>query len=123
MMTLTEERANRPIISNYTPGKMIIGENSYDHNLLITPSGKVLTWSVQHINDLEAMHCQEMIAYQPEIVIIGTGQTHQLPNLSIIHYFSNHRIGIEIMSTSAACRTYNILALEDRHVLAGFIIS
>jgi uncharacterized protein len=122
-MTLTEEHANRPIISSYTDGKISIGENAYQTSLLITPAGKVSTWSVEKLDQLTEKNCLEIIAYKPEIVIIGTGTTHQLPSLSIIHYFTNHQIGIEIMSTSAACRTYNVLALEDRNVLAALIIS
>ncbi|MFB0916174.1 MAG: MTH938/NDUFAF3 family protein, partial [Burkholderiaceae bacterium] len=31
-------------------------------------------------------------------------------------------IGIETMDTLAACRTYNVLASEDRHVIAALII-
>lgn len=122
-MTLTEEHANRPLISSYTDGKIGIGENTYQTSLLITPAGKVMTWPVKKLDQLIEEHCKEIVAYQPEIVIIGTGATHQLPNLSIIHYFTNHHIGIEIMSTNAACRTYNVLALEDRNVLAALIIS
>lgn len=121
-MTLTEEKSERPIISSYVPGKISIGENSYETSLLITPAGEVLNWPILHLEELQEAHYREIVAYQPEIVIIGTGEIHQLPSLSIIHYFSNHDIGIEIMSTNAACRTYNVLALEGRNVLAGFII-
>ncbi|MDO5087645.1 MAG: MTH938/NDUFAF3 family protein, partial [Comamonadaceae bacterium] len=32
------------------------------------------------------------------------------------------RIGLETMSTPAACRTYNILAGEGRRVLAALLI-
>ncbi len=122
-MTLTEEHTKRPIIFSYTPGTICLGENPYQTSIILTPAGEVITWPVQHLDELTEEHCKELIAYQPEIVIIGTGAVHQLPNLAIIHYFANHRIGIEIMSTSAACRTYNVLALEDRNILAGLIIS
>ncbi len=32
------------------------------------------------------------------------------------------RTGVETMDTAAACRTYNILAGEGRHVLAALLI-
>jgi uncharacterized protein len=32
-------------------------------------------------------------------------------------------IGIEVMTTAAACRTYNILAAEDRPVAAALFVS
>jgi len=34
----------------------------------------------------------------------------------------NQRIGVETMDTPAACRTYNILAGEGRHVVGAFLI-
>lgn len=122
-MTLTEEHHQNLVISSYTPGNINIGENSYQTSLLITPAGKILTWTVQHLNEFTEVHCQEIIDYHPEVVIVGTGAEHQLPDLNIIYSFANHKIGIEMMSTAAACRTYNVLALEGRNVMAALIIS
>jgi uncharacterized protein len=31
-------------------------------------------------------------------------------------------IGVEVMDTAAACRTYNILMVEGRRVLAAFLL-
>ncbi len=121
-MNLTEERSKQLTISRYVPGEINIGENSYQSSLLITPSGQILTWPLQDLDDFTEAHCQEMITHHPDVVIVGTGTDHRLPNLQIIHYFTGHRIGIEMMSTEAACRTYNILALEGRHVMAALII-
>ncbi|HEB92517.1 MAG TPA: hypothetical protein ENI94_03435 [Gammaproteobacteria bacterium] len=36
---------------------------------------------------------------------------------------SSQQIGVEVMDTAAACRTYNILMNEGRNVVAGLIIS
>jgi uncharacterized protein len=122
-MTLTEEHHQNLVISRYTPGTIDIGENSYHSSLLITPAGKILTWAVQHLDEFTEACCQKIIDYHPEVVIVGTGTHHQLPNLAIIHSFTNHKIGIEMMSTAAACRTYNVLAVEGRNVMAALIIS
>jgi uncharacterized protein len=34
----------------------------------------------------------------------------------------DHRIGLEVMGTAAACRTYNILMSEGRHVAAALFM-
>jgi len=121
-MNLTEDLTERTLISSYTAESICIGETTYHSSILILPSGEVLTWPVQQLEDIQEEHCQTIIQHQPEMIIIGTGQKHQLPNLDLIRHFANHKMGIEVMSTPAACRTYNVLALENRHVAAGLIL-
>jgi uncharacterized protein len=40
----------------------------------------------------------------------------------LLRTLMTRRIGIETMDTVAACRTYNILAGEGRHVVAALLI-
>lgn len=56
-----------------------------------------------------------------EILILGTGKTHQFPPAEIRKLFIKHHIALETMETGAACRTYNILVSEDRRVAAAII--
>lgn len=121
-MTLTEDQTERPLISHCDSAVITIQEIHYTSSLLILPSGKIIAWPVQCLEDMTTEQCQAIVQYHPEIVIIGTGALHQLPHLAIIHHFANHKIGVEIMSNSAACRTYNVLALEGRMVVAGLML-
>ena len=54
----------------------------------------------------------------PEILILGTGATQVFPDSSLYAELASRRIGLEVMSTPAACRTYNILRSEGRIVAA-----
>jgi uncharacterized protein len=36
--------------------------------------------------------------------------------------FLRKGVGVEVMDNAAAARTYNLLASEGRHVVAGFIL-
>lgn len=121
-MTLTEDLTEKPLISEYTTEAFRFKETLYPHNILILPSGEVLPWAVQDLAHMSVEDCKKIMQYKPEIVIIGTGALHQLPDLSIVRYFSDYNRGVEIMNTSAACRTYNVLALEGRLVVAGLIL-
>ncbi len=56
-----------------------------------------------------------------EILLLGTGETQQFPSLEIRKYFIEQQIALEVMDSRAACRTYNILASEDRKVAAAII--
>lgn len=58
----------------------------------------------------------------PEVVLIGTGQTQKLLAPHITSELLGHRIGVEVMDTQAAARTYNILMSEGRKVVAALLI-
>lgn len=121
-MTLTEDHTTSTLITEYTPEFIRIQEKMYESSILITPTEKILPWPVRHLDELTQQLCEEMIQYRPEIVIIGTGEKHLFPDLDIIRFFDNYHMGIEMMSTSAACRTYNVLLLEGRKIIAGLIL-
>jgi uncharacterized protein len=52
------------------------------------------------------------------MVIFGSGSKLKFPSPDLQRALMAARIGLETMDTLAACRTYNILAGEGRHVLA-----
>lgn len=57
-----------------------------------------------------------------EVVLIGTGATQQLLPPAVISQLLAIRIGVEVMDTQAAARTYNILMSEGRRVVAALLI-
>ncbi|MBV6274168.1 hypothetical protein KVP09_14795 [Alcaligenaceae bacterium CGII-47] len=61
---------------------------------------------------------EELPADAPEVILIGTGSTQIFLPVTITQPLMALGIGIEIMNTHAAARTYNILMSEDRRVLA-----
>lgn len=61
----------------------------------------------EHLNALDLM--------SPEIIIVGTGANQQFPKPQQ----ANSERAIEFMDTGSACRVFNILATEDRLVLAA----
>lgn len=91
-------------------------------SFIITPNDRVEDWSVPNIQSLQANDCDALLAHQPEVLILGTGQQQHFPEPSILKPFIQQNIGVEIMNTSAACRTFNILVGEGRHVVAGIIL-
>jgi uncharacterized protein len=54
--------------------------------------------------------------------VIGTGNTLHFPDPRYTAGFLTQGIGVEVMDTHAACRTYNILLSEDRNVVAALLI-
>jgi uncharacterized protein len=88
---------------------------------IVTPK-KVLKWSPRSADSLEAEHLADIVDEEPEIVIIGTGKHSNWPPASIIRFFTARGIGVEIMDTAAACRTYNILMYEGRKVVVALMM-
>ena len=58
-----------------------------------------------------------------EIILLGTGKTLRFPPREVLKSFFQAGIGLEVMDTQAACRTYNILAGEGRYIAAALIIA
>lgn len=70
---------------------------------------------------LEIAHFDWLCQQQAEIILLGTGSTFRFPHPSLTRPLIEARIGLEVMDTGAACRTYNILAGEGRKVLAAIL--
>jgi uncharacterized protein len=51
-----------------------------------------------------------------QFLLLGTGQTQVFPSLAVRNAFMEAGIGFDIMTTGAACRTYNVLLAEGRPV-------
>lgn len=111
-MPLTENPADQPlVIQSYQEGQLKINGQLYTENLVLTPDYQILPWDGQDPNLL--------IQGNPELVLIGTGKDHVfLPAQQLIYFYSKG-IGVEVMSTAAAVRTYTILSSEGRKIAAG----
>lgn len=59
---------------------------------------------------------------QIEVVLIGTGPKQIFLPAAVTSELLALRIGVEVMDTPAAARTYNILMSEGRRVVAALII-
>ena len=59
---------------------------------------------------------------QIEVLLIGTGAKQQFLHPRLTHFLLTARVGVEVMDSQAAARTYNILMSEGRHVIAALII-
>ena len=57
----------------------------------------------------------------PRILVVGCGPRFVAPPAGLAAALRRHEIGLEWMDTGAACRTFNILLLEDRPVAAALI--
>jgi uncharacterized protein len=88
---------------------------------IVTPR-KILKWPPASADSLAAEHLADIVREEPEIVIIGTGKRSTWPSASVTRALTARGIGVEIMDTAAACRTYNILMYEGRKVVVALMM-
>ena len=99
-----------------------IGETEYRQNVIVTPDAVATGWAPGGFAALTALDFASLLSYTPEIVLLGTGLAQRFPHPRLTAALTDARVGVEVMDTRAACRTFNILIAEDRRVVAALIV-
>ena len=109
-------------ISGYENGAILVNGSAKTSSFIISLEQLIDDWAPAHIDELSTHHMQPLLQLQPELVLIGTGEILKFPAIEHYACLIQQNIGVEIMDSAAACRTYNILLGEGRKVAAGIII-
>lgn len=112
--------AGNNLFTGYGAGYVEINKTRFDGAQLVSPSERH-DWQLAEFGQLEAAHFERILALQPEVVLLGTGDKLRFPHPRLYASLTNAGIGVEIMDTAAACRTYNILMQEGRAVVAALL--
>jgi len=109
-------------IDAYGNGGFRFAGMSHRGSLLCLPSG-IYAWDVSRIEDLAPEHLAAALAEKGAIgfLLLGTGRTLTHPAPGVRTAFAEAGIGLEVMDTGAACRTYNVLLAEQRQLAAALI--
>jgi len=108
-------------ITAYDAGMIEINAQQHSGSLFFMPSSEVRKWSVPSADQLTADDLEQLLSETPEIVLLGTGSRQTFFRPEVLAPLVNAGIGHEVMSTPAACRTYNILMAEGRLVMAALL--
>jgi uncharacterized protein len=103
-------------------GTAQVREITLTRSFIITREQLLENWPPQRLQELTSQDLQTIIDFDPELVILGTGRLQQFPAPALTELLLTKGIGVEIMDTAAACRTYNFLMHEGRHVVAALIL-
>jgi uncharacterized protein len=98
-----------------------INQKIYSNSVIVMPDS-LTDWEPTNVDNLKIAHFEILVKLEPELIILGTGQTIHFPSAELLSPLIQKGIGIEIMDTAAACRTYTILASEGRKVAAALLI-
>ena len=115
----TQETLN--LFTRYGAGFVEVNKTPYTHPLLMM--GEQLTpWAVAGFDALTPEDFAALLAHAPELVLFGSGDRLRFPHPRLLAALTNQGIGVEVMDTPAACRTYNFLMAEGRRVLAVLLV-
>jgi uncharacterized protein len=105
-------------------GEDFVSVNGQRHSvsLIVLRDRLIVPWEPASFDQIRAEHVASVAPLGCDIVILGTGPTQRFPSAPVMAPLIEARIGFEVMSTQAACRTYNILAAEDRKVAAVLVL-
>lgn|SRR3990167_1236915 len=109
-------------IRAYQPGSITVNDKILSNSIIVTPTQLVEDWPPASIQDITAASLALIIEIRPDILLIGTGTNIVFIPADIYGHLINLGIGVELMDTSAACRTYNALSAENRNVAAALLI-
>lgn len=110
--------AGRNTVSGYDRGEIRVESRRYTRSLILAPERIIADWPPQRLDELRPEHLEAVFELAPEIVLIGTGARLTFPGQAVRQWFTERGIGLEVMDTAAACRTYNVIAMEGRPVAA-----
>lgn len=122
-MKFTRELSgNVNVVRAYRPGSVSIGEHTVSQSCLFNANQLLADWPPRAVAELSVAHFDTAFAWEPELILLGTGARQEFPSREIYAAILARRIGFEVMDTGAACRTYNVLVGENRRVVAGLIL-
>jgi uncharacterized protein len=110
------------LIRAYAAGELRINNDIYRQTVIVSASATIVVPEISDAEGLAAFDPSRILALDPELVLLGTGQRQIFPAASFRAKFLSAGIGIEVMDTGAACRTFNVLVAEQRRVVALLIL-
>jgi uncharacterized protein len=120
-LKFTRELAGTLSIRSVDEHGIRINEELWTETIALTPQKMLPAWSQKTVQELLVDDFSAILLEKPELVIVGTGRRNEFPPRDLVFGFARMGVGLEVMETSAAARTFNILAGEGRQVAAVLI--
>ena len=89
--------------------------------LLVSAERLVEDWPPRSMQELESGHIESILEFGAEVVLIGTGRSQAFLPPEMMAMFYQRGTGVEVMTTPAAGRTFNVLVNEGRSVVAALM--
>jgi uncharacterized protein len=115
-------RPLRQVVESYGAGRFRVNGRVHEGSVLILPE-RTLAWPVAHMDDVALGGLTAVTGAQPpvDLLLLGCGARIRPVAAGLREGLRAVGIGLELMDTGAAARTFNLLVAEDRRVAAALI--
>ncbi len=103
-------------------GTARVNDRTLSASFILSPQQLVEDWPVRDSAALTPDDLTPLLALQPEVILLGTGERQVFPPAAVMAACLRQGVGLEVMTNAAAARTFNVLASESRKVVAGFLL-
>lgn len=121
-MKLDRENSGGNFIHGFAGGRILVGSMAFTGPVIVAPDRIIAEWLPEDPEHLTMADLQPGIALEPEVILLGTGARQHFPAPAVSSAVLRLGIGLEVMNTAAACRTFNVLASEMRRVVAMLMV-
>ncbi len=101
--------------TSYSDASVTIKGEEYRKNILVT-NDNIIAFAHNDIKQITVEGLTDVLAFEPDLVIFGTGDKIVYPDLKLLYELQRKQIGVEVMPIQALCRTFNFLVSENRKV-------
>jgi uncharacterized protein len=119
IMQLTRDNSALNFIRAWEQGRLRVAERWLAGNVIVGSSAIIEGWTTIEPHRLTIADLEPALALEPTIIVLGTGVERLLPDVELMAAAAERSVGLEIMNTPAACRTFNVLLQEQRRVVAA----
>lgn len=120
-MQISRDASAVHFIRAWEPGRVRIGDRWVAGHVIVAAERVIEQWQPASPAAVTLADLEPALALAPTIVLLGTGAGRTLPDVDLMAALAARAVGLEIMSTPAACRTFNVLLQEERRVVVALL--
>ena len=116
------KETNNSLIESVGNGKIQYQGKWYEKSLIIGIDRIIYPWKHPDVVDLDMSDFEPVFDGNTEVILLGTGAQQVFPDRHLLTKILIRGVGIEVMDSKSACRTFNLLVSEYRRPLAMLIL-
>ena len=117
-MKFTRDNPSARMIRSVSGAGIRIGGDTFTSAIALTAEAVIPDWPEKPISELVAEDFAPLLEPRPDVIVVGTGPASIFLPRDLMFAMARRGIGLEVMNTKAAARTFNVLAGEGRPVVA-----
>lgn len=115
------EATSGPLVRGFAADGFVVDGERFT-SVLLTPE-RAAAWDAPAIGELAVEHLDELLALDPtpEFILLGSGPSLIRPPRALAQALEQRRVGLEVMDSRAAARTWAVLRAEQRWIAAALM--